>query len=102
MRVDNEGIRRVAWFMAFDDVDAFTTTLLESLARVELHYSRLFENAPGDDARAADWAFSPETPDDRTAAAIATLGLADVPETYRRLRQGHRLGCRLCPTAPGQ
>ncbi|MCI0334807.1 MAG: hypothetical protein L0228_16460 [Planctomycetes bacterium] len=95
MPVDNERIRRVARLMAFDDVDAFTTTLLESLACVELHYDRLFENAPGDDVRTADWAFASETPDDRTAAAIATLGFADVAETYRRLRQWHRLGFRL-------
>ena len=92
--IEDEGIRRLAGFMAFDDVDAFTTALLESLARVELHYGRLFENAPGDDVRAADWAFAGEMPDDRTAAAIAALGFADVAGTYRRLRQWHRLGFR--------
>ena len=93
--IDNEGIRRVARFMAFEDVDAFTTTLLDNLARVELHYRRLFESAPGDDPRGADWEFAPETPADRTAATIATLGFADATETYRRLRQWHRHGFRL-------
>ena len=75
MPVDHEGIRQVARFMAFDDVDDFTTTLLESLARVELHYRRLFENAPDDDGRAAGWTFAPETPDERTVAAIAGVGV---------------------------
>jgi glutamate-ammonia-ligase adenylyltransferase len=93
--IDNEGIRRVARFMAFEDVDAFTTALLDNLARVELHYRRLFESAPGDDPRGADWEFAPETPADRTAATIATLGFADATETYRRLRQWHRHGFRL-------
>src|SRR5882672_6731871 len=94
MPVDDDGIRRVAWFMAFDDVDAFSTALLENLARVERHYSRLFESAP-DDARAADWVLAAETPDQRTAAAIERLGFADAAATYQRLRQWHRLGFRL-------
>src|SRR5262245_17958080 len=45
MPADRDGIEQVASFMAFENVDDFTTALLESLGRVESHYSRLFENA---------------------------------------------------------
>src|SRR5205807_1939230 len=72
--------------------DAFTTALLESLGRVESHYRRLFESAPGDDAQAAGWTFAHETPDERTEAALTALDFADPAETYRCLRQWHRLG----------
>ncbi len=95
MPVDDEGVRRVAWFMAFDDVEDFRTALLGCLDRVQSHYSRLFEATPGDDAHAADWVFAAETPDDRTAAAIGMLGFTNVAETFRRLRRWHGIGLRL-------
>jgi glutamate-ammonia-ligase adenylyltransferase len=95
MPVDNDEIRRLASFMAFDDVDTFIATLLEKLTLVNSHYRQLFENAPGDDAQTADWTFAPETPDEQAAAAIEALGFANVVDTYRRLRQWHRVGFRL-------
>lgn len=95
MPADDTGFRHVARFMAFDDVDAFTTTLLESLSRVELHYSRLFEDASGADAQAAGWAFATEMPDDRTAGSIGSLGFEDIGDTYRILRRWHQSGFRL-------
>ena len=102
MPLDNMGMQRVAALMSFDDVDAFTTALLENLACVEAHYSRLFENAPGVDLAPADWAFTQETPDDRTSAAFATLGFTDIVGTYRRLRQCYRVGFRLSQNEPAQ
>jgi [glutamine synthetase] adenylyltransferase / [glutamine synthetase]-adenylyl-L-tyrosine phosphorylase len=95
MPADDDGVARVASFMAFETVGDFKAALLERLGRVQSHYNRLFETAP--DAHVADWTFALEMPDERMAAAIAALGFADVAGTYRRLSQWHRLGFR-----PGQ
>jgi len=95
MPADDVGFRQIARFMAFDDADDFTTTLLQNLARVESHYSRLFETTSGVDARATDWRFETEIPEDRTAAAIGALGFAEIGETYQRLRRWHHVGFRM-------
>ena len=42
----SEGLRDLATFLAYDDVDAMTRDLMATLRSVESHYADLFEDAP--------------------------------------------------------
>jgi glutamate-ammonia-ligase adenylyltransferase len=68
---DSQALGRFAKFCGYDRLDRFTGDLIGHLRRVETHYGRLFEHAPGLDAQAGSLVFT---------------GVVDDPETLRTLR----------------
>jgi glutamate-ammonia-ligase adenylyltransferase len=72
---DAEGLARVASFMGFDGVEAFSTELVGHLTRVERCYAGLFEASP--DLAAGNGA----------AGNLVFTGVEDDPETIGTLRR---------------
>jgi glutamate-ammonia-ligase adenylyltransferase len=74
-----EELARIASFAGFPDFQAFATALTNHQLRVELHYSRMFEEAPSLGAA------------DDAAGSLVFTGVEDDPETLETLR---RMGFR--------
>ncbi len=83
---------RFARFLGHAGRDAFAKVLLEHLDKVQRHYSRLFEKAPGDDK--PELAFPPDADDRKTLDRLAELGFRAPLEASTIIRQwlagGHR------------
>ena len=85
-------LERFARFLGFADRDAFAKVLLEHLDKVQRHYSRLFEKAPGADK--PELAFPAEADDRKTLDRLAELGFRAPLEASTIVRHwlagGHR------------
>lgn len=87
---DREGLERFARFAGFKDRDSFAEELLSHLRKVQNHYHRLFEEAPGrDDERALSF---PKNSDDReTLDRLGAMGFRqplEASDTVRRWLSG--------------
>jgi len=89
---EREGLERFARFLGFADRDAFAEVLLGHLDKVQGHYARLFEKAPGTDRPTLS--FPAEADDRKTLDRLAELGFASPLETSVIVRHwlagGHR------------
>jgi glutamate-ammonia-ligase adenylyltransferase len=65
-------LERFARFLGFADRDAFAKILVDHLDKVQRHYVRLFEKAPGADRLAL--VFPPDSDDRKTLDRLAELG----------------------------
>jgi len=87
-----EQIERFARFLGYAGRDAFARIFIGHLERVQRHYARLFETAPGDDRPAL--VFSAEADDRKTLDRLAELGFAKPLEASAIIRHwlagGHR------------
>jgi glutamate-ammonia-ligase adenylyltransferase len=85
-------LERFARFLGFTDRDAFATVLLDHLDKVQRHYSRLFEKAPGADR--PELAFRPDADDHKTLDRLAEFGFRAPLEASTIVRHwladGHR------------
>jgi [glutamine synthetase] adenylyltransferase / [glutamine synthetase]-adenylyl-L-tyrosine phosphorylase len=85
-------LERFARFLGLANRDAFAKVLLDHLGKVQRHYSRLFETAPGDDK--AELAFPPGADDRKTLERLAELGFRTPLEASTIVRNwlasGHR------------
>ncbi len=90
--VEREGVERFARFLGYADRDDFAKVLLEHLDKVQRHYSRLFEKAPGVDK--PELAFPPDADDHKTLDRLAELGFRAPLEASTIVRHwlagGHR------------
>ena len=78
-------LERFARFLGFRDRDAFAEVLLGHLNKVQRHYSRLFEKAPGADKPAL--LFPAEADDRKTMERLATLGFQSPLEASTIVRR---------------
>jgi [glutamine synthetase] adenylyltransferase / [glutamine synthetase]-adenylyl-L-tyrosine phosphorylase len=69
---DPTDLKRFARFCGYERFDRFAADVTDHLRRVETHYARLFEHAPGLDA---------------SAGSLSFTGVVDDPETLRTLRR---------------
>ena len=85
-------LERFARFLGFPGRDALAKVLLEHLDKVQRHYSRLFEKAPGADKPAL--AFPSDADDHKTLDRLAELGFRAPLEASTIIRHwlvgGHR------------
>jgi glutamate-ammonia-ligase adenylyltransferase len=78
-------LERFARFLGFRDRDAFAEVLLGHLNKVQRHYSRLFEKAPGADKPAL--LFPAEADDRKTMERLATLSFQSPLEASTIVRR---------------
>jgi glutamate-ammonia-ligase adenylyltransferase len=89
---ERAGLERFAHFLGFAGRDAFAEVLLDHLNKVQTHYARLFEKAPG--AGGPQLAFPADTDDRKTLDRLAELGFRAPLEASHIVRHwlagGHR------------
>jgi glutamate-ammonia-ligase adenylyltransferase len=81
---ERAGLERFARFLGFAGRDAFAKVLLGHLHKVQGHYARLFENAPG--ASVPALAFPPDSDDRKTLDQLAELGFRSPLEASHIVR----------------
>ena len=85
-------LERFARFLGFASRDAFAKVLLDHLDKVQRHYIRLFENAPG--AQQQELAFPADADDRKTLDRLGELGFRSPLEASATIRHwldgGHR------------
>jgi glutamate-ammonia-ligase adenylyltransferase len=90
--VEREGLERFARFLGLAGRDVFAETLRGHLEKVQRHYARLFETAPGADRSAL--AFSADSDDRKTLDRLGELGFRAPLQASATVRQwlagGHR------------
>ncbi len=92
---DPEGLRRLAVFLGYADTDAFAADLTSHLKRVEVHYARLFEDAPALGAAGdvtGNLVFTGADTDSETIKTLSGLGYGNpdiVDQAVRGWHHGH-------------
>ncbi|MGA2043435.1 MAG: bifunctional [glutamine synthetase] adenylyltransferase/[glutamine synthetase]-adenylyl-L-tyrosine phosphorylase [Roseiarcus sp.] len=90
-------LARFAKFCGYPGLPAFSADLVDHLRAVETHYARLFEHAPGLDARAGNLVFTGVVDDPDTLTTLRGLGFREperAAETIRGWHFGRRLAVR--------
>jgi len=85
---ERAGLERFARFLGYASRDAFAKVLLDHLTKVQRHYARLFETAPGSgkpDSK-PDLAFPPEADERKTLDRLAELGFRSPLEASSTIR----------------
>ena len=90
---------RFARFCGYSGLPAFSADLVGHLRKVETHYARLFEHAPGLDARAGSLVFTGVVDDPETLATLAGLGFRE-PERAAETIRGWHFGRRPAVRGP--
>jgi glutamate-ammonia-ligase adenylyltransferase len=80
---------RFAKFCGYDRLDRFIADLLRHLHRVEKHYARLFENAPGLDSQAGSLVFTGVVDDPETLATLRRMGFHEPEKAAETIRGWH-------------
>lgn len=81
---ERDDLERFARFLGCDSRDAFAKVLIGHLEKVQRHYARLFETAPGGDKPAL--AFPPDADDRKTLDRLAELGFRSPLEASAIIR----------------
>jgi glutamate-ammonia-ligase adenylyltransferase len=84
-----ERLNELAVFMGYDAPDDFRATLLGHLGRVEAHYARLFEDAPGLGSADGSLIFTGIENDPETLATLARMGFANAEAICSTIRGWH-------------
>ncbi|MFN9110511.1 MAG: bifunctional [glutamine synthetase] adenylyltransferase/[glutamine synthetase]-adenylyl-L-tyrosine phosphorylase, partial [Bacteroidota bacterium] len=82
----DDDIEKFARFLGDPDLPAFEAALTAQMRRVEHHYARLFEDAPGLDTSKGSLVFTGVADDPETLETLARMGFVDparVTETVR-------------------
>lgn len=90
---DPDALKGFAKFCGYGRLSSFEKALTHHLKRVERHYARLFEHAPGLDAGAGSLVFTGVADDPETLKTLASLGFhnpARAAETIRGWHFGRR------------
>ncbi|MGB7259121.1 MAG: bifunctional [glutamine synthetase] adenylyltransferase/[glutamine synthetase]-adenylyl-L-tyrosine phosphorylase [Pseudolabrys sp.] len=89
---EREGLERFARFLGYKDRDAFAAVLLGHLRKVQRHYAKLFEAAPGADQPVLE--FPADRDDHKTLDRLSELGFKAPLEASSTIRiwlsGGHR------------
>ena len=84
-----EALKRFAKFCGYGSLPAFEKALTHNLRLVERHYARLFEHAPGLDARAGSLVFTGVADDPETLKTLSQLGFQDPARAAETIRGWH-------------
>ena len=84
-----EALKRFAKFCGYGSLPAFEKALTHNLRLVERHYARLFEHAPGLDARAGNLVFTGVADDPETLKTLSQLGFQDPARAAETIRGWH-------------
>src|SRR3954451_5291838 len=84
---EREELERFARFLGFDSRDAFAAVLLDHLRKVQRHYARLFESAPGVEAGHRVLLFPPDTDDKETLDRLTEMGIRHPLEVSALVRR---------------
>jgi [glutamine synthetase] adenylyltransferase / [glutamine synthetase]-adenylyl-L-tyrosine phosphorylase len=94
---DSAELTRFSRFCGYKTLGRFSDDVISHLRRVETHYARLFEHAPGLDAKAGSLVFTGVVDDPETLTTLERLGFrqaARAAETIRGWHFGRRLAVR--------
>jgi glutamate-ammonia-ligase adenylyltransferase len=94
---DERELARFAKFCGYDRLERFADELIGHLRRVETHYARLFENAPGLDAQVGSLVFTGVVDDPETLQTLRRMGFREperAAETIRGWHFGRRAAVR--------
>ena len=86
---DAKTLTRFAKFCAYPTYAKFAAALRKELHKVEAHYARLFEHAPGLDADVGNLVFTGVTDDPETLLTLEKLGFKDAPRAAETVRGWH-------------
>jgi [glutamine synthetase] adenylyltransferase / [glutamine synthetase]-adenylyl-L-tyrosine phosphorylase len=91
---DSTELTRFAKFCGYGSLGRFSADVVGHLRRVEMHYARLFEHAPGLDASAGSLVFTGVVDDPETLTTLRRLGFRQ-PERAAEIIRGWHFGRRL-------
>jgi len=94
---ESRELTRFAKFCGYESLKLFSAEIVGHLTRVETHYARLFEHAPGLDASAGSLVFTGVVDDPETLVTLRRLGFRQpeqAAETIRGWHFGRRLAVR--------
>jgi len=91
---DRTELTRFAKFCGYSGLSRFSAEVVGHLRRVETHYARLFEHAPGLDASAGSLVFTGVVDDPETLMTLRRLGFRQ-PEQAAEIIRGWHFGRRL-------
>ncbi len=86
---DSAELARLAKFCGHSGYAQFSSDLVRHLRNVEAHYARLFEHAPGLDARAGSLVFTGVVDDPETLATLRRLGFRRPEQAAEAIRGWH-------------
>jgi len=86
---DERDLKRFAKFCGYDRFDRFAADVTRCLRRVERHYARLFEHAPGLDASAGSLSFTGVVDDPETLGTLRRMGFRKPEEAAETIRGWH-------------
>jgi glutamate-ammonia-ligase adenylyltransferase len=84
-----EELERFARFCGYENEAAFATALTAQMQRVEHHYARLFEHAPGLDSGAGSLVFTGVSDDPETLETLRAMGFVDPARATETVRGWH-------------
>jgi len=86
---DPTALARFAKFCGYERVERFTEELIGHLRRVETHYARLFEHAPGLDANVGSLVFTGVVDDPETLRTLRSMGFREPERAAETIRGWH-------------
>src|SRR5579883_2657177 len=86
---DPTALARFAKFCGYERVERFTEELIGHLRRVETHYARLFEHAPGLDANVGSLVFTGVVDDPETLQTLRRMGFHEPERAAETIRGWH-------------
>ncbi len=96
---DPDQLERFARFCGYPSLQAFAEALTHQMTRVETHYARLFEHAPGLDTQRGSLVFTGVTDDPETLETLRAMGFQD-PATAAETIRGWHFGRRAAVQSP--
>ena len=86
----DDGIRHMACFMGYDDVETFRTELVGQLQTVQRHYAGLFEDAPDLASEEGSLVFTGTDTDPETVQTLEKLGFQNGGRIAEMIQNWHR------------
>ncbi|MDB5569049.1 MAG: bifunctional [glutamate--ammonia ligase]-adenylyl-L-tyrosine [Hyphomicrobiales bacterium] len=87
--MDDAELERFALFCGYSSPDRFADALTAVMQRVELHYARLFEHAPGLDSATGSLVFTGVADDPETLETLRRMGFTDPARATETVRGWH-------------
>lgn len=86
---DDDKLRHVAAFFGYDDLDAFSRAVRDTLCIVEAHYADLFEEAPSLSEETGNLVFTGTEDDPNTLETLSEMGFSNPKAVAATVRGWH-------------
>jgi glutamate-ammonia-ligase adenylyltransferase len=86
---DSQQLDNFAGFCGYASLAEFSVAIITQMTRVELHYARLFEDAPGLDTQRGSLVFTGVTDDPETMETLREMGFHDPTAAAETIRGWH-------------